>query len=71
MDETTLAAHLSRVESDGYTLIEGAIEPDLVDELLEALDRLVVESELRGAPFDPEDTIDRDPRLLEDTIPRV
>lgn len=32
---------------------------------------VVVESELRGAPFDPEDTIDRDPRLLEDTIPRV
>lgn len=32
---------------------------------------VVVESQLHGTTFDPEDTIDRDPRLLEDTIPRV
>ena len=49
MDETTRVAHLSRVERDGYTLIEDAIAPDLVDELVDALDRLVVDLDVRPA----------------------
>ncbi|MBL6692016.1 MAG: phytanoyl-CoA dioxygenase family protein [Pseudomonadales bacterium] len=32
-----ISAHLSRIESEGYTLIENAIEPALVDELNDAL----------------------------------
>ena len=43
MDAATLAEHVERVERDGYTLVEDAIDLDLVDELLDALDRLVVE----------------------------
>jgi ectoine hydroxylase-related dioxygenase (phytanoyl-CoA dioxygenase family) len=43
MDETTLRTHLDAVDRNGYTVIEGAIELDLIDELLETLDRLVAE----------------------------
>jgi ectoine hydroxylase-related dioxygenase (phytanoyl-CoA dioxygenase family) len=32
--------HVSRIARDGYTIVEGAIEPDLVDELREDLARL-------------------------------
>ncbi|WP_243841886.1 protein phosphatase 2C domain-containing protein [Salinibacterium sp. ZJ77] len=32
---------------------------------------VIVESELRDDRLDPEETLDRDPRLLEDTIPRA
>ena len=41
MDAETLAANIDRVERDGYTLIEDAVEADLVDGLLDAVDRLV------------------------------
>jgi ectoine hydroxylase-related dioxygenase (phytanoyl-CoA dioxygenase family) len=41
MDEATLRSHLTAIERDGYAIVEGAIEPDLVDELLATLDRLV------------------------------
>jgi ectoine hydroxylase-related dioxygenase (phytanoyl-CoA dioxygenase family) len=33
LDADALAAHLGRIEEDGYTIVEDAIEPDLVDEL--------------------------------------
>ncbi len=45
-----LADHLARIEDVGYTVVEDAIEPDLVDELAATLDRL--ESELAVAPAD-------------------
>jgi hypothetical protein len=32
---------------------------------------VVVESEVPEEAFDPEETVDRDPRLLEDTMPRA
>jgi len=41
MDEAALQSHLAAVERDGYTIVEDAIEPDLVDQLLATLDRLV------------------------------
>ncbi|HEX2578568.1 MAG TPA: phytanoyl-CoA dioxygenase family protein [Aquihabitans sp.] len=34
------AEHLRRIEVDGYTIVPDAIEPDLVDALVERLDRL-------------------------------
>jgi ectoine hydroxylase-related dioxygenase (phytanoyl-CoA dioxygenase family) len=40
MDETARAAHVERVRRDGYTIVEDAIEPALVDELAAALVRL-------------------------------
>jgi ectoine hydroxylase-related dioxygenase (phytanoyl-CoA dioxygenase family) len=35
-----LAEHVARVERDGYTILEGVLEPDLVDELVDDLARL-------------------------------
>jgi ectoine hydroxylase-related dioxygenase (phytanoyl-CoA dioxygenase family) len=43
-----LAAHLGRLDRDGYTIVEDAIEPALLDELQDGLDRL--ERELAVAP---------------------
>ena len=40
MDEQTRAAHIERVRGVGYTIVEDAIEPDLIDALNAALDRL-------------------------------
>jgi len=40
-DEVT--AHVERIATDGYTVVEDAIEEDLLDELAEQLDRLEVE----------------------------
>jgi ectoine hydroxylase-related dioxygenase (phytanoyl-CoA dioxygenase family) len=40
MDEATRQAHIARVKADGYSIVEGAIEPDLVEALNEALARL-------------------------------
>ncbi|HEX6568926.1 MAG TPA: phytanoyl-CoA dioxygenase family protein [Acidimicrobiales bacterium] len=45
-----VAAHLDRIDEQGYTVVEDAIEPDLVDELGEALDRL--ERDLTVVPAD-------------------
>jgi ectoine hydroxylase-related dioxygenase (phytanoyl-CoA dioxygenase family) len=47
---TTAAGHIARILSDGYTIIEGAIEPELVAELRGDLARL--EAELHVAPAD-------------------
>ena len=40
VDEEAVSTHVERVARDGWTIVEGAIEPDLVDGLLEDLDRL-------------------------------
>ena len=43
-----IAPHVERVRADGFTVIENAIEPDLVDALAGALDRL--ERDLNAKP---------------------
>jgi len=40
MDEATARAHIEKVRADGYTIVENAIEPDLIEALNEALERL-------------------------------
>src|SRR5947209_5054494 len=40
MDASLLAEHLARIERDGYTIVENAIEGDLIDGLNAELDRL-------------------------------
>jgi ectoine hydroxylase-related dioxygenase (phytanoyl-CoA dioxygenase family) len=46
--EAQIAAHVARIREDGYTLVEDAVEPELLDELATALGRL--EQELGAAP---------------------
>ena len=46
MDAATADGHAARVAQDGYTIVEGAIDLALVDELLEDLGRLERELEL-------------------------
>jgi len=50
LDQLTRDAHVARVRAQGYTIVEGAIERALVDELLDALGRL--ERELGARPAD-------------------
>jgi ectoine hydroxylase-related dioxygenase (phytanoyl-CoA dioxygenase family) len=50
LTEGEVAEHLDRIDAQGYTVVEDAVEPDLVDELAEALDRL--ERDLGVAPAD-------------------
>lgn len=40
MDDTTRDRHVEAIKADGYTIVENAIEPDLVEALNEALARL-------------------------------
>ncbi|HXC55658.1 MAG TPA: phytanoyl-CoA dioxygenase family protein [Rhizomicrobium sp.] len=40
MDQATRDAHVARVQQDGFTVVENAIEPALVDALNAALERL-------------------------------
>src|SRR5579863_4854622 len=40
MDDATRQAHVERVRAQGYSIVENAIEPDLVEALSEALARL-------------------------------
>jgi ectoine hydroxylase-related dioxygenase (phytanoyl-CoA dioxygenase family) len=40
MDEATRARHVEAIRSDGYTIVENAIAPDLVESLNDALARL-------------------------------
>jgi ectoine hydroxylase-related dioxygenase (phytanoyl-CoA dioxygenase family) len=40
MDDAARRKHLEAVERDGFTIVENAIEPDLIDALNDALDRL-------------------------------
>ena len=39
-DRDTLAEHKTRIDRDGYTILEGAVDPDLVDALSDDLVRL-------------------------------
>jgi ectoine hydroxylase-related dioxygenase (phytanoyl-CoA dioxygenase family) len=48
-DDTTIAAHLERIDADGFTIIEDAIAPDLVRDLRTAIRRL--EAELGVEPL--------------------
>ncbi len=40
LDDSTLATHVERIERDGYTILEDAIEPQLLDVLTDDLERL-------------------------------
>ena len=48
LDDTTIAGHLARIDADGYTIIEDAIEPELVARLRDTIRRL--ERELHVEP---------------------
>ena len=48
MDPATAQQHIERVRTDGYTIVENAIEPDLVEVIAAALARL--ERELDAKP---------------------
>ncbi len=48
MDAASAKTHIEKVRTDGYTIVEGAIEADLIDALNAALARL--ERELDAAP---------------------
>jgi ectoine hydroxylase-related dioxygenase (phytanoyl-CoA dioxygenase family) len=48
MDEAARATHIERVRQDGYTIVENAIEPELIEALSAALARL--ERELDAKP---------------------
>jgi ectoine hydroxylase-related dioxygenase (phytanoyl-CoA dioxygenase family) len=49
MDTATLSEHLDRIQRDGYTIVEDAIEPALVDELTTDLARLERDLHIRPA----------------------
>jgi ectoine hydroxylase-related dioxygenase (phytanoyl-CoA dioxygenase family) len=49
MDSIALAEHVERIQRDGYTIVEGAIDSDLVDALADDLARLERELEIRPA----------------------
>jgi ectoine hydroxylase-related dioxygenase (phytanoyl-CoA dioxygenase family) len=59
MDEPDVAAHLEAIGRDGYTVIRQAIAPELIDELLDVLDRLVDELGIvpAGNRFEGADTL--------------
>jgi ectoine hydroxylase-related dioxygenase (phytanoyl-CoA dioxygenase family) len=40
MDASALAGHIENIDRDGYTIVENAIEPDLIDGLNAELERL-------------------------------
>ena len=49
MDDKTRNEHVARVQRDGFTIVENAIEPALVDALNAALDRLERERDVKPA----------------------
>ncbi len=51
--------HIERLKSDGYTIIPDAIEPELVDELLETVERLERDLDAKPAmnPFEGDRTV--------------
>jgi ectoine hydroxylase-related dioxygenase (phytanoyl-CoA dioxygenase family) len=53
---TDVAAHLAAIADQGYTIVEDAIEADLVDELVDALRRLEVDLGIVPAANDFEGT---------------
>jgi ectoine hydroxylase-related dioxygenase (phytanoyl-CoA dioxygenase family) len=46
----TVADHLGRIAADGYTILENAIEPDLIDALVDDLARLERDLAITPAP---------------------
>jgi ectoine hydroxylase-related dioxygenase (phytanoyl-CoA dioxygenase family) len=50
LTDDEVARHLDSIGDQGYTVVEDAIEPDLVDELVDTLDRL--ERDLAAVPAD-------------------
>jgi ectoine hydroxylase-related dioxygenase (phytanoyl-CoA dioxygenase family) len=50
LDQSEVARHVGRIDEQGYTIVEEAIEPALLDELTDALGRL--ETELGIVPAD-------------------
>jgi ectoine hydroxylase-related dioxygenase (phytanoyl-CoA dioxygenase family) len=59
MDNATTAAHLARVERDGWTIVEDAIAPDFIDALTDDLARLERDLDIKPAPntFEGENTL--------------
>jgi ectoine hydroxylase-related dioxygenase (phytanoyl-CoA dioxygenase family) len=59
MDAPTADAHCARIAADGYTIVENAIEPDLVDALHDDLLRLERELQIVPAnnPFEGAKTV--------------
>ena len=49
LDPALLDAHVARVQRDGFTIVEDAIEPALLDALAEQLERLEAELDARPA----------------------
>src|SRR5215467_4703381 len=49
MTDAERTAHLERLAHDGYTIVENAIEPSLIQELNAALDRLEREHDVKPA----------------------
>jgi hypothetical protein len=49
MDEAQIGAHVGRIREAGYTIVEKAIEPDFIESLAAALDRLELELDARPA----------------------
>lgn len=56
LTQEQIDAHLQRIERDGYTIVENAIQPDLVDALAEDLLRLERELGVKPARNDFEGT---------------
>jgi ectoine hydroxylase-related dioxygenase (phytanoyl-CoA dioxygenase family) len=40
LDDSAIAAHLARIDADGYTILENAVEPHLVESLRDTIRRL-------------------------------
>ena len=56
MDATGIRSHVEAIERDGYTIVEDAIEPDVVDALVDDLNRLVRKLEIKPASNEFEGT---------------
>ncbi len=50
MDQTQIQAHVDKIERDGYSIVEHAIELDFVDALVADLERLERELDVSPAP---------------------
>jgi ectoine hydroxylase-related dioxygenase (phytanoyl-CoA dioxygenase family) len=59
LTERDIEAHRSRVERDGYTIVEGAIAPELLEAISADLSRLEAELDIKPAqnPFEGYNTI--------------
>jgi ectoine hydroxylase-related dioxygenase (phytanoyl-CoA dioxygenase family) len=59
LSHSDVASHVERIQRDGYTIVEHAVEPELVDALADDLYRLEVEHEIKPAnnPFEGDKTV--------------